>query len=247
MSRSPKTKSSAVVEIVSAGRSFGAATVLRNVDAEVRAGEVVGIIGPNGGGKTTLLLMMAGLLRPSVGSVSVCGVPADRLALESAGLVGLVMARPGLYPLLTGWENLDYFGGLFGLSASEVREKSRAMLEAFELGAQMDRRLATWSTGMQQKLSLVRALLLSPKLLLFDEPTANLDPLAARTLYEELRRRADDGLACVLVTHHLAAAESICDRVWLVNGSIREELVMQGPHELPRGPLLEAWTRMEAE
>lgn len=237
-------KSSPVVSTRGASRRFGPNQVLTDIDVEVHAGEVVGVVGPNGGGKSTLLLMMAGLVRPSSGSVTVCDVPAHRLALESAGKVGLVMARPGLYPLLTGRENLEYFGALFGLSASDVAERSGAMLEAFGLNPALDTRLSTWSTGMQQKLSLVRALLLSPKLLLFDEPTANLDPLAARTLYSELRRRADDGLACVLVTHDLAAAEAICDRAWILDGTIREEVQLGGGGDLESGPLLETWERV---
>lgn len=236
------SESDSVVALRDAGKRFGSRTVLAGVTASVAPGEVVGVIGPNGGGKSTLLLLMAGLLKPSSGSVTVCGVAAHRLALESAGLVGLVMARPGLYPLLNGWENLEYFGGLFDLSPRETRDKSAEMLEAFALTGSMDARLSTWSTGMQQKLSLVRALLLSPRLLLFDEPSANLDPHAAKTLYEEVRRRADDGLGCVLVTHNLGAAEAICDRVWLVSGGIRREIVPDAQRAVPSGPLLDAWT-----
>ncbi len=234
------------VSIRKATKSFGRRQVLSELDLDVEPGEVVGVVGPNGGGKSTLLLMMAGLLKPTTGDVTVCGLPAHRLALESAGRVGLVMARPGLYPLLTGWENLDYFGGLFGLSRAQIHDKTGEMLGRFELGPQMDTRLSTWSTGMQQKLSLLRALLLSPDLLLFDEPAANLDPIAAATLYDEVRARADDGLACVLVTHNLAAAEAISDRVCLIRGGLVDELKGSGGSALPQGPLMDAWKRMEA-
>jgi len=235
-----------VVKTTAATKSFGEREVLAPLELEVNAGEVVGVIGPNGGGKSTLLMMMAGLLEPSSGTVTVCGIAAHKLALQSAGRVGLVMARPGLYPLLTGRENLEYFGGLFGLSRDEVRSKGDDLLRRFDLAAHMDQRLSTWSTGMQQKLSLVRALLLNPDLLLFDEPAANLDPLAAQTLYDELRERADDGLACVLVTHNLVAAESKCDRVWLINGRLVEEIAIEPPEPPAAGPLMLAWQRMEA-
>lgn len=236
-----------VVQLHNASKRFGTREVLAGVSGEVHSGEVVGVVGPNGAGKSTLLLLMAGLLRATSGTVTVCGLPADRVALDSAGLVGLVLAQPGMYPLLTGWENLHYFGGLFGLPREQVVQRAAPLLERFALTSNdLDARLATWSTGMQQKLSLVRALLLDPRLLLFDEPAANLDPLAARVLYQELRQRADDGLACVLVTHDLVAAEAICDRVWIVKHRIVEELRPDHPgHELPAGPLLEAWRRME--
>jgi ABC-2 type transport system ATP-binding protein len=223
------------------GRSFGARTVLDDVSLEVRRGEVLGVVGPNGGGKSTLLLLLAGLLHPSRGSVTVCGHAAHRLALEAAGLVGLVTARPGLYPLLTGRENLQHFGGLFGLAPADVDAKAAPLAGGLAIDGALDTRVGTWSTGMQQKLSLVRALLLSPKLLLLDEPTANLDPPVARTLHAEVRKRADAGLACVLVTHDLEAAELFCDRVLLVDGKIERELTFDA-HRAPKvGPILAAW------
>jgi len=230
-----------VVVTRDAGKAFGKRTVLSGVSMTIAAGEVVGIVGPNGGGKSTLLLLLAGLLRPTVGTAEVCGIAAHRLALTSAGLVGLVTARPGLYPLLTGRENLHHFGGLYGLSPVEVDHKATPLLEALDFGACLDERVRSASTGMLQKLSLVRALLLSPRLLLFDEPTANLDALASQSLYGEIRSRADAGLACALVTHDLAAAESVCDRVLLVDREVRRELAFDERREPEVGPLLSAW------
>jgi ABC-2 type transport system ATP-binding protein len=230
-----------VVVLKNAGRSFGKRAVLSGLNLTVSGGEMVGVAGPNGGGKSTLLLLMSGLLRPTTGSVSVCGTEAYALSLTAAGRVGLVTARPGLYPLLTGRENLQHFGGLFGLPPREVDEKAEPLARALELSTGFDERVGQMSTGMQQKLSLIRALLLSPKLLLFDEPTANLDPLASRVLYAEVRRRADAGLACVLVTHDLFAAEAVCDRVLLLDGRIKRELRFTERREPLTGPLLTAW------
>ncbi len=202
---------------------------------------MVGVVGPNGGGKSTLLLLMSGLVRPTEGSVKVLGIDAYTLSLKAAGRVGLVTARPGLYPLLTGRENLRYFGGLFGLSPREVDEKAAPLIRTFALSDGVQERVSRLSTGMQQKLSLVRALLLSPKLLLFDEPTANLDPIASLLLYREIRKRADEGLACVLVTHDLPSAESVCDRVLIVDGKIKRELEFKERRAPLTGPLLKAW------
>jgi ABC-2 type transport system ATP-binding protein len=230
-----------VASMEGAGRAFGSRTVLSDVTLAVRAGEVLGVVGPNGGGKSTLLLLLAGLLTPTSGKVTVAGHPAHRLALDAAGLVGLVTARPGLYPLLTGRENLRHFGGLFGLPPSDVDAKATPLAQALAIESSLDARVGTWSTGMQQKLSLVRALLLSPKLLLLDEPTANLDPPVSRTLHAEVRRRADEGLACVLVTHDLEAAELFCDRVLLVDGRIERELAFDTRKAPPVGPILAAW------
>lgn len=236
--------SSLPVVMTEVGRSFDGRAVLSKVSVTIGAGEMVGIAGPNGGGKSTLLMLMAGLLRPTTGRVLVCGVDAFSLSLTGAGQVGLVTARPGLYPLLTGRENLHHFGGLFGLSEAEVDAKAEPLARTLELSTGFDVRAGKLSTGTQQKLSLIRALLLSPKLLLFDEPTANLDPLASRALYAEVRRRADAGLACVLVTHDLPAAEAVCNRVLLVNGGIEKELTFT-EHRAPlTGPTLAAWQHL---
>jgi len=236
-----RSKSDPVVVMKDAGRSFGNRAVLSGLDIKITQGELVGVVGPNGGGKSTLLLLMSGLLRPSTGSVTVGGIEAYALSLTSAGLVGLVTARPGLYPLLTGRENLRHFGGLFGFTPAEVDAKAEPLCKSLELTTGFDERVGRCSTGMQQKLSLIRALLLSPKLLLFDEPTANLDPIASDVLYGEVRRRADEGLACVLVTHDLTAAEAVCDRVLLVDGQVKKEVTFTDRRSPPTGPLLEAW------
>jgi len=230
-----------VVVMKGAGRSFGSRVVLSRLTLTVSGGEVVGVVGPNGGGKSTLLLLMAGLLRPTLGTVTVCGIEAHALSLTAAGHVGLVTARPGLYPLLTGRENLRHFGGLFGLAPREVDERAEPLARALELTSGFDERVGRLSTGMQQKLSLIRALLLSPKLLLFDEPTANLDPLASKVLYTEVRKRADAGLACALVTHDLNAAEAVCDRVLIVDGTVKREVAFADHRAAPTGPLLAAW------
>lgn len=222
-------------------RRFGEKTVLSNIDLTVTPGEVVGLVGPNGGGKSTLLLLMAGLLRPHSGSVTVCGTAAHALSLTAAGSVGLVTARPGLYPLLTGRENLHHFGGLFALSRQDVESKAQPLAQALGLTAALEQRVGSLSTGMQQKLSLVRALILSPVLLLFDEPTANLDPMAGQALYEEIRSRANTGLACVLVTHDLFAAEAVCDRVLFLDAEIKREVTFRDRREAPTGPLFSAW------
>jgi ABC-2 type transport system ATP-binding protein len=215
------------------GRTFGKTVVLEDIDLEVSPGEVLGLIGPNGGGKSTLLVLMAGLVRPTAGEVMVDGVPAHQLAQTRTGSVGLITAEPGLYPLLTGAENLQFFGGLFGLTPREVADRAAPLLAEVGLEDDMTRSVSEWSSGMKQKLSLVRALLLDPKVLLLDEPTANLDALSAQTFYVAVRRRADQGIALVIATHDLVAAERLCDRVALVAGTVPQVETLQGPRSAP--------------
>jgi ABC-type multidrug transport system ATPase subunit len=215
------------------GRVFRHSRVLDDVDLDARAGEVLGLVGPNGGGKSTLLLLMAGLVRPTAGRVTVDGLPAHEVAVARRGTVGLITADAGVYPLLTGWENLHFFGGLYGLSKAAASQRARPLLRELELDGAMDRRIGEWSTGMCQKLSLVRARLLDPAVLLLDEPTANLDPVSADAVYRAVRASADAGLAVVLVTHDLVAAEAVCDRVAFVEGGVRHVEVLAGERAAP--------------
>lgn len=218
----------------------GGRTVLRDVDLELAAGELVALVGPNGGGKTSLLLALAGLVPAAAGRVEVRGRDAVRVAVEARGSVGLLTAAPGLYPLLTGWENLVFFGALHGLGADEVRSRVGPFAE--ELGVDLGARVGVGSSGQQQKVSLARALLVDPPLLLLDEPTAHLDPLSAERILGVARTRADSGRAVVWVTHDLAAAETLCDRAILVAGTVAASVRFEGSRALPpRGTLTRTW------
>ena len=219
--------------LTGAGRLFGDAAVLHDATLSVPAGAVTGLIGPNGGGKSTLLLLLAGLVTPTSGTVEVDGLPATRVALERRGTVGLITAEAGLYPLLTGRENLWFFGGLYGLSSAEVDARAAPFLAQLELAPHVDRPVGTWSSGMRQKLSLARALLMKPKLLLLDEPTANLDPLAAHAIHAAVRAEADRGTGVVLATHDLVAAEAICDQVAVIDGTVVRVERFDGARALP--------------
>ena len=221
-------------------RTYGEAGV-RDIDLEVADGEVLGLVGPNGGGKWLLVLLLAGLVEPESGEVLLEGRPVHELAQASAGAVGLITAEPGLYPLMTGWENLEFFGGLYGLSAEAVRERSASLVTSLRLEG-LERRVATASSGMKQKISLLRALLMEPRVLLLDEPTANLDPLSAQVIWSTVREAADRGLTVVLATHDLAAAEQICNRVAYVDGGIGAIRTLPAPRAPEPSPLLELFS-----
>jgi len=223
----------AVLRCQNLGRRFGRHIVLQGVDLDLPPGEVLGLIGPNGGGKSTLLLLMAGLLEPSAGTVTVQGMPARQVARSGAALVGLLTAEPGLYPLLSARENLHYFGALHGLSPADVDARTGPLLAGLHLDQALDRPVHTASSGTRQKISLARSLLMQPRVLLLDEPTANLDPVSARTIWQVVRERADAGLAVVACTHDLVAAESLCERVLLLAGRILSERRFPGPRNLP--------------
>ncbi len=224
-------------------RRFGRASpVVDEVSLQVHPGEVLGLIGPNGGGKSTLLLLMAGLLKPTAGTATVEGIDTRRLARTAAGRVGLLIAEPGLYPLLSGRENLRYFGGLYGLRPAQVDRRAGPLAAALGLERFLDQPVREGSSGMRQKLSLCRALLMQPRVLLLDEPTAHLDPVSARNILEVVRAQADEGLAVVLCTHDLPIAERLCERVVLLAGRVLSVTEQPGPRGLPPvGPLFQPY------
>ena len=219
------------------GQRFDGRTALHGVSFHLEPGQVLGLIGPNGGGKSTLLALLAGLGDPDEGSVSLDDRPIA--VWLGTGAVGLVATDAGLYPLLTGRENLRYFGGLYGMSAADVDAAVAPILAALEVGAAIDRPTRTYSAGMRQKVSLARALMGKPRLLLLDEPTANLDPLSAHTLFRAIRAEADRGVAVVLCTHDLAAVPMLCDRLLVLRQTVIAAPALQRRPPPPPSPWLE--------
>ena len=194
-------------------KRYGAIDALGGVDLEVAEGELVGLLGPNGAGKSTLVKIACGLVRPSRGSVEVCGAPAGSIAARSAlGYLAELFRFPG-------WYSADELLSLHQrLSASEGGEpERRELLELVGLSDARDRRIEAMSKGMQQRLGIAQALVGSPRLLLLDEPTSALDPAGrrdVRALLEGLRER---GVAVLLNSHLLSEVELVCDRVVILS------------------------------
>ncbi|MEE8217778.1 MAG: ABC transporter ATP-binding protein [Vicinamibacteria bacterium] len=184
---------------------------LVDLDLEVRRGEVLGYVGPNGSGKTTTLKLLTGLLRPDAGEVRVFGMPLESRVWRHR--VGYLPEHPYLYDYLTPAEYLDYAGRLFGVSAAARREKRRELLALVGLELSADLPMRRFSKGMLQRVGLAQALVNDPELLLLDEPMSGLDPLGrrlVRNLILELRRA---GKTVLFSTHILSDAETLCDRV----------------------------------
>ena len=200
-------------------RRFGARTVVTDVSFDVSRSEIVALLGPNGAGKTTTMRMLAGLIAPTDGSVTIDGVALTRAtgtALRSR--IGFLTEAPGLWDRLTVAENLKIYAGLYGLAHPE-RVFQRA-LDTFELGGQASARAAELSKGMRQKVALARALLHEPAILLLDEPTSGLDPEIARTVRRLIEDQRATGRAILVSTHNLDEAERLADRVAVLHGRL---------------------------
>ncbi len=213
-------------------KRFGNQTVLDGLDLQVAQGEIVGLLGPNGCGKSTTLNIVCGLLDADAGAVHIGG---EQVSARTASRVGLCPQAGALYPDLLPAENLDFFARLYGLRASQRRIRVDELMQRFELTAHAGTRVGRLSGGWQQRLNLAVALVHNPQLLVLDEPTASIDVqarLALWCLIEELR---DGGMTIVLTTHQIQEAERLCNRVALMRNG-RVALFGSVPELLERVP-----------
>jgi sodium transport system ATP-binding protein len=190
----------------------------------VNSGEVYGLLGPNGAGKTTTIRMIVGLLRPDGGWAEVAGFRTIDEPDEVKSRIGLVSANDGVYPWLSVREMLLFFADLYGLSPREANENLGKLANLFDLTSLLDRRCSLLSTGQKQRVTLARALIHSPPVVLLDEPTRGLDVLGSQVVIDYVRRLRDEGKAVIVSTHRLDEAERLCDRFGLLHqGKLRLE------------------------
>ena len=186
---------------------------------EVNQGEVFGFLGPNGAGKTTTVRMLACLIEPSAGQAWVNGLEVGKANLAIQAQVGILTESPGLYERLSARDNLEFFANLYGVS--DVKGQVERYLRLLELWDRRDAEAGTFSKGMKQKLAIARALLHEPSVVFMDEPTAALDPEAAKTVRDFIETLRGQGRTIFLCTHNLDEAERLCDRI----GVFRQRLI----------------------
>jgi ABC-2 type transport system ATP-binding protein len=207
------------LEVEHLTKRFGDRVAVDDVSFEVAAGEVFGFLGPNGAGKTTTVRMLGTLLSPTSGSAVVAGLPlAPANGVEIRQRIAVMPEAPGLYLRLTVNENLEFFAGLY-----RIREPGRipAALEAVGLESRADDLCGDLSKGLRQRVGLARALLNDPAVLFLDEPTSGLDPVATREVHGLIDGLRERGVTVFLTTHRLDEAERLCDRVAILNTTLR--------------------------
>jgi ABC-2 type transport system ATP-binding protein len=205
-----------VIRLTDLTKRYGKFTAVDGISLEVPRGELFGLLGPNGAGKTTTMRMIAGILRPTSGSVLVGGVDMLSRPLEAKSRIGFIPDRPFVYDKLTGGEFLRFAAALYGQDGAVVERRIDELLEIFDLTAWKHELTESYSHGMRQKLIICGALVHRPELIIVDEPMVGLDPKSARLLKDLFRQFVDRGGTVLMSTHTLEVAEVMCDRIAIV-------------------------------
>ena len=219
-----------VLAVANLRKSYGDREVVAGVSFELKRGECFGLLGPNGAGKTTTLRLCLGLTDPDSGSITLVDSPVPEAAREARRRVGVVPQLDNLDPDFTAAENLLVYGRYFGMADSETRKRIPGLLEFAGLTQRGDSKIHTLSGGMKRRLTLVRALINDPDLIVMDEPTTGLDPQARHLIWDRLKRLLAEGKTIFLTTHFMDEAERLCDRVIIMDHG---KVITQGsPREL---------------
>lgn len=217
----------------------GQFTAVDRLSFKAHSGEIYGLLGPNGAGKTTVLRILSTVLAPSTGDVFVNGLHVQRDAEQVRHQIGFVSNNTAVYERMTAQEMVEYFGRLYGLSATVVKQRAAEIFERLDMHDIRDRLCSKMSTGMRQKVSIARALVHDPPVLIFDEATVGLDVLVARSLLEIVSQLRDQGKCIIFSTHIMREVEKLCDRVaimhrgrMLAEGTVAELQESNDEHDL---------------
>lgn len=209
--------STEILRVSELQKSYGTTSVVNGISFTLRPGECFGLLGPNGAGKTTTLRCCLGLTGANSGAITLVGEPIPARSREARNRVGIVPQFDNLDPDFTTTENLLVYGRYFGLSDKEIRARIPSLLEFSSLTNKADAPISTLSGGMKRRLTVARALINNPDLLVLDEPTTGLDPQARHLIWERLRGLLDQGKTILLTTHFMEEAERLCDRLAIMD------------------------------
>ena len=200
----------------------GQVLAVDHISFEAKAGEVLGLLGPNGAGKTTAMRILCTVLKPTSGTARIAGFDVVTEAEKVRAHIGFLSANTAIYDRMSAWELVEYFGGLYAMGRERLRERMEQVFDSLKMNDFRDVLGAKMSTGMRQKVSIARAIIHDPPVLIFDEPTLGLDVVVSRAVQENVEKLRSMGKCILYSTHIMREVERLCDRVAIIgNGQVR--------------------------
>lgn len=231
----------ALLEVKELSKSYGNIKAVGGISFEIQKGEIFGLLGPNGAGKTTTISMLSCLIKPDSGDAFVDGCSILKDSMEVKKRIGVVPQDVSLYPTLSAQENLVFFGEMYGLTGSKLREKVDDVLEVVGLKDRRKEAINKYSGGMKRRINIAVGLLPSPKLLILDEPTVGIDPQSRTNILETLKELNKKGLTILYTSHYMEEVEFLCHRIAIMDlgkiiaiGSLNELRLLVGERDLLR-------------
>jgi ABC-2 type transport system ATP-binding protein len=209
--------SESAIKTVELTKKYEDTVAVDNLDLQVEKGELFGLLGPNGAGKTTTISILCGLIKQTSGTAKICGYDVQKDAQKVKELIGVCIQETAIYPYLSGLENLELFGKLYGLDKKTIKERSMMLLTKMGLKEDAKRLTAKYSGGMKRRLSLSLALIHDPQIAFLDEPTVAMDPQSRHAVWDFIKEQKTKGKTIVLTTHYMEEAEELCDRVGIID------------------------------
>ena len=211
-------------------KKFEDKTAVEDLSLKVFKGELFGLLGPNGAGKTTTISILCGLIKPTSGSAKIFDYDIQKETQKVKEQIGVCIQETAIYPYLTGVENLELFGKLYGMNKKTIKERSNMLLTNMALKEDAKRVTAKYSGGMKRRLSLALALIHDPQIAFLDEPTVAMDPQSRHAVWDFIKEQKTKGKTIILTTHYMEEAEELCDRIGIID---RGRLIALGtPKEL---------------
>ena len=205
-----------MIKVIGLTKYYGSKPAAKDISFEVQKGEVFGLLGTNGAGKSTTIKMLCGLLNPTRGSIKIGEVDLQRMPLKAKSLMGYLPENPLIYDKLTGAETLELIGKLRKLSNNMIKQRVKYYSETLGLGEQIYHEVGTYSKGMRQKLAIAMTLIHDPEMILLDEPASGLDPKYTKLLKDWIRNLSANGKTILLSTHIIEMAETLCNRIGVI-------------------------------
>lgn len=205
-----------MLELKNVTKKFGSNSAVSGVNIKIMPGEIFSLVGPNGSGKTTIVKMIAGLLHPTSGSISINDINVENDPIHAKSMIGYVPDDPVVWPSMTGEEFLRFVGALYGVEENKCKERISELISIFHLEGMEKGYFEDYSRGNKQKFTIISALIHQPKLLLVDEPISGLDPMSSNIVQKEFLGFAENGGSILIVTHALHVAENISDKIGLL-------------------------------